>query len=107
MKHKTTIMGHQITYRTWTYGMKQHALRNATTWTRDAAGLQPDVDPWRLNDLMLTQCITGWDLMDEAGEPLPITEESLHNIEPPELVEALIAYCQLINGVSGEERKKS
>ncbi len=107
MQQTHTIMGHKVTLRTWTYGMKQQALREATTWTRDASGLQPDVDPWRLNDIMLTQCITEWDLTDEAGEPLPVTIESLHDIEPPELVEAMIAECQHINGVTGEERKKS
>ena len=86
--------------------MKQQALREATTWTRDATGLQPEIDPWRLNDIMLTQCITEWDLQRD-DQPLPITIESLHNIEPPELVEAMINYCQKINGVTTEERKKS
>ena len=28
-------------------------------------------------------------------------------VEPPELVEAMIAYTQRINGLTGEERKKS
>ena len=105
MKHTTTIHDHQITIQTWTYGMKQQALREATTWTRDASGLQPEVDPWKLNDHMLTQCITEWDLQRD-GEPLPITIETLHSLTPT-LVEAMIAYCQKINGVTTEERKKS
>jgi len=104
MKH--TINGHNITLQPWTYGMKQQALREATTWTKQANGLQPDVDPWRLNDQMLTQCITEWDLVDEQNQPLPITIENIHN-QPPELIEAIIHQCQRINGVTQQERKKS
>jgi hypothetical protein len=33
--------------------------------------------------------------------------ESIHGMEPPELVEAMIAETQRLNGVSVEERKKS
>ena len=56
---------------------------------------------------MLVQTLVEWDLVDETGEPLPITVESIHSIEPPELVEEMIAYTQRINGVTLEERKKS
>jgi hypothetical protein len=101
-----TINNHRITLQPWTYGMKQHALREATTWTRDGSGLQPDVDPWRLNDLMLTQCIVEWDLVDEQDQPLEITIESIHS-QSPELIEAIIQECQKINGVTQQERKKS
>ncbi len=101
-------MGHRLVFRTWTYGMKQGALRESTRWTRDAGGgLQPDVDPWTLNDMMLQQTLVEWDLVDENGQPLPITIENIHAIEPPELVEEMIAFTQRINGVSVEERKKS
>ncbi|HUV34863.1 MAG TPA: hypothetical protein VMW22_08005 [Candidatus Desulfaltia sp.] len=107
MRHETMIRGHKLAFRTWTYGMKQKALREATTWARSEAGeLQPDVDPWALNDLMLTQCLVGWDLVDEAGQPMPITVETLHGLEPPELVEEMISFAQRINGVTVEERKK-
>ena len=108
MRHETEIRGHRLTFRTWTYGMKQAALREATSWNRAGLGdLQPDVDPWKLNDLMLVQTLVEWDLVDEVGEPLPIILESIHSIEPPELVEEMIAYTQRINGVTLEERKKS
>jgi hypothetical protein len=108
MRHETKIRGHRLVFRTWTYGMKQQALREATSWRRAGPGeLQPDVDPWRLNDTMLVQTLVEWDLVDEAGKPLPITLESIHSIEPPELVEEMIAYTQRINGVTLEERKKS
>ena len=107
MRHETEIRGHRLVFRTWTYGMKQQALREATSWRREGGDLQPDVDPWRLNDMMLVQTLVEWDLVDEAGEPLPITLESIHSIEPPELVEEMIAYTQRINGVTLEERKKS
>ncbi|MCW4048336.1 MAG: hypothetical protein NWE89_01235 [Candidatus Bathyarchaeota archaeon] len=108
MRHTTEIMGHHMVFRTWTYGMKQSALRDATSWTRTGQGeLQPDVDPWKLNDLMLLQTLVEWDLLDEKGDPLPITIESIHGIEPPELVERMIAFTQELNGVTVEERKKS
>jgi hypothetical protein len=108
MRHETEIRGHRLVFRTWTYGMKQHALREATSWRRAGPGeLQPDVDPWRLNDTMLVQTLVEWDLVDEAGQPLPITRESIQSIEPPELVEEMIAFTQRINGVALEERKKS
>ena len=107
MRHETTIRGHRLSFKTWTYGMKQTALREATTWKRDGGSLQPDVDPWRLNDMMLVQTLVEWDLVDEDRQPLPITIESIHSIEPPELVEEMIAFTQRINGVTREERKKS
>jgi len=107
MRHETTIRGHRLIFRTWTYGMKQQSLREATSWKRDGGDLQPDVDPWKLNDMMLVQTLVEWDLVDEAGEPLPITLENIHSIEPPELVEEMIAFTQRINGVTREERKKS
>ena len=101
-------MGHRVVFRTWTYGMKQEALRKATKWVRDlSGGLQPDVDPWTLNDMMLLQTLVEWDLEDDRRQPLPITLENIHNMEPPELVEAMIAETQRINGVTVEERKKS
>ena len=107
-RFETEIMGHRLVFRTWNYGMKQEALRRATTWKQDAhGGLEPDIDPWTLNDLMLLQTLVEWDLKDETGSPLPITLENIHNIEPPELVEAMITYTQRINGVSVKERKKS
>ena len=108
MRHEIEIKGHHLVFRTWNWGMKQEALRKATKWVRDpSGGLQPDVDPWLLNDVMLLQTLVEWDLRDEHGQPLPITLENLRSIEPPELVEQMIAYTQRINGVSVEERKKS
>jgi len=107
MRKEIEIRGHRLVFRTWTYGMKQRALRESTSWKRDGGGLQPDVDPWKLNDMMLVQTLVEWDLVDEAGEPLPITLESIHSVEPPELVEEMIAFTQRINGVTREERKKS
>lgn len=86
--------------------MKQEALRKATRWERGASGLEPEVDPWALNDLMLVGCLQGWDLVDEEGQSLPITVEAVHGLEPPELVEEMISYCLRINGVTVDERKK-
>lgn len=107
VKHEAEIMGHRLVFRTWTYGMKQEALRKATRWKRNPQGdLEPDVDPWTFNDLMLLQTLVEWDLEDGGGRPLPITMESIHGVEPPELVEEMIAYAQRVNGVSPEERKK-
>ena len=107
MRHETDIMGHRVVFRTWNYGMKQEALRKATRWVRDpGGGLTPDVDPWALNDMMLLQTLVEWDLVDDRGQPLPITLETLHSLEPPELVEQMIAYTQRLNGVTVEERKK-
>ena len=108
MRHEIEIMGHRLVFRTWNWGMKQEALRRATTWKVDPhGGLEPDIDPWVLNDVMLQQTFVEWDLKDEHGQPLPITLENIHSVEPPELVEAMIAETQRINGVTVEERKKS
>ena len=108
MRHESEIMGHRLVFRTWNYGMKQEALRKATSWIRGlSGGLEPDVDMWVLNDMMLLQTLEEWDLEDGEGNPLPITLENVHAVEPPELVEAMIAETQRINGVTTEERKKS
>jgi hypothetical protein len=106
MRHEVEIRGHRLAFKTWTYGMKQEALRKATRWEKVGAELQPDVDPWTLNDLMLVQCLIEWDLVDEGGQPLPVTLDVIHGLEPPELVEEMIAYCQRVNGVTVDERKK-
>jgi hypothetical protein len=55
---------------------------------------------------MLAATVVGWDLVDEAGKPLPVTVEAIQGIWPPELVEEMIAYTQRLNGVGVEERKK-
>ncbi|NQT07893.1 hypothetical protein HQ586_02345 [Candidatus Bathyarchaeota archaeon] len=108
MRHETEIMGHRLAFRTWNYGMKQDALRRATKWVRAPSGeLEPDVDPWTLNDMMLVQTLVEWDLEDGEGNSLPISLEAIRAVEPPELVEAMIAYTQHLNGVTLEERKKS
>ena len=97
-----------MVFRTWNWGMKQDALKKATEWKMGPGGdLEPDVDPWVLNDVMLQQTLVEWDLKDESGQPLPITLENIRSVEPPELVEAMIAETQRINGVTVEERKKS
>ena len=101
MKKEIEINGHSFTLRSWTYGMKQRAMKEATTWQRDSGELFPDVDPFALNDQMLVQCIKEWSL------ELPITVESIHGIEPPEVVEQLISECQRLNGLTRNERKKS
>ena len=108
VEHDVEIMGHRLVFRTWNYGMKQKALREATTWKRGPGGeIEPDVDPWLLNDVMLQQTLVEWDLKDGSGQPLSITLENIRSVEPPELVEAMIAETQRINGVTLEERKKS
>jgi len=108
VEHEVEIMGHRLVFRTWNYGMKQEALRSATKWKRGPGGeIEPDVDTWVLNDMMLVQTLVEWDLKDGQGQPLPITLENIHALEPPELVEAMIAEAQRINGVTLEARKKS
>ena len=101
MNKDIEIYGHRFTIRSWTYGMKQRALKAATSWITEAGELQPDVDPFKLNDFMLVECVEKWSL------ELPISIESIHSLEPPELVEQLIAEVQRINGLSPGERKKS
>jgi hypothetical protein len=96
-----------VVFRLWTYGEKQRALREVTKWKRAPTGeLQPDVDPWALNDLMLVATVAEWDLVDAEGKPLPVTVEAFHGVRPPELVEEMIAHAQALNGVGLEERKK-
>lgn len=101
LRKQVKLHGHTFKLRSWTYGMKQEAVRKATSWVRESDGLMPDIDPFTLNDNMLVQCIEEWSL------ELPITLESIWGIEPPELVEQLIAECLSINSVSQGERKKS
>ncbi len=96
-----------MVFRLWTYGEKQQALRRATSWKRAPTGeLQPDVDPWVLNDLMLAATVVEWDLTDGEGKPIPVTVEAIQGIRPPELVEEMITHAQALNGVGVEERKK-
>jgi hypothetical protein len=108
LNQSTEILGHRVVFKTWTYGEKQDALRRATSWRKNPDGsLAPEVDPWVLNDLMLLSTVVEWDLRDESRDLLPISLESLRGVEPPELVESMIAFTQALNSVSGEERKKS
>ncbi len=107
MRKTIELMGHKFTLRSWTYGMKQRALKAATSWVEVKGELQPDVDPYVLNDNMLLECVENWDIHDDQGNTLEVTITNIHGIEPPELVEQLINEVQRINGVTLEERKKS
>jgi len=107
---ETEIDGHRFKFRTWTYGMKQDALRKAVKFVPSKVepnGLEPLIDPWALNDQLLLKTLVSWDLKDEKGQTFPITLENIHAIEPPELVEKMIAFTQRLNNVSMEMRKKS
>lgn len=107
MREEKTIQGQRVVFRPLTWGAKQKALREATEWRRGSGGeLEPDVDPWMLNDLMLLGSVEEWDIVDESGKPVPLTIEGLHGLEP-RLAEALIAEMLELNGVTGAERKKS
>jgi len=107
---ETEIEGHRFKFRTWTYGMKQEALRKAVKFAPSKVEpneLEPIIDPWALNDQLLLKTLVSWDLEDESGQILPISLENVHAIEPPELVEKMIAFTQRLNNVSMEARKKS
>ena len=107
---ETEIDDHRFKFRTWTYGMKQDALRKAVKFVPSKVepnGLEPVIDPWALNDQLLLKTLVSWDLKDGNGQILPITLESIHALEPPELVEKMIAFTQRLNNVSAEARKKS
>ncbi len=102
---ETEIDGHRLRFRTWNYGMKQEALRAATKFVRGEAGeLEPEVDPWILNDQLLLRTLIDWDFLDGKGQKLPITLDSIRSVEPPELVDKMIAYAQKLNGLSQHER---
>ena len=99
------IDGHRLKFRTWNYGMKQEALRAATKFVQNASGeLEPEVDPWVLNDQLLLKTLVDWDFLDEKGARLPITLDSVKAIEPPELVDRMIAFAQRLNSLSQRER---
>jgi len=90
--------------------MKQEALRKAVKFVPskvDPNELEPTIDPWALNDQLLLKTLVDWNLKDENGQTLPITLENIHALEPPELVEKMIAFTQRLNNVSVEARKKS
>jgi len=107
MQVETEIMGHRLVFCTWTYGEKQAVLRKVTKWINTPEGAKADIDPWDFNDQMLLATLVEWDLKDGKGQPLPITLETIRSLEPPSLVEQMIAFTQRLNGVSEEERKKS
>lgn len=99
------IEGHKLKFRTWNYGMKQEALRAATKFVKNESGdLEPEVDPWVLNDQLLLKTLAEWDFLDEKGQKLSITLDNIKAIEPPELVDRMIAYTQKLNGLSQKER---
>ena len=103
------IDGHKFRFRTWNYGMKQNAMRKAVKFVPsklDPNTLEPVIDPWALNDQLLLKTLVTWDLKDGNGHMLPITLENIHAIEPPELVEKMIAFTQRLNNVTPSERKK-
>ena len=101
------ILGYQIVFKTLTWGAKQEALRKATEWRRIGGGdIEPDVDPWKLNDYMLLYSVEKWNIVDDDGKPVPLSVDGLHTLSP-RLVEALIIEMHRLNGLSLEERKKS
>jgi len=107
---ETEIEGHHFKFRMWNYGMKQDALRKTVKFVPskvDPNELEPVIDPWALNDQLLLKTLVSWDLKDGNGQVLSITLENIHAIEPPELVEKMIAFTQRLNNVSPEARKKS
>ncbi len=108
MKEETTIRGHRVVFRTWTYGDKQRALRQVTEFEKDPKTEKTiaKIDAWKLNDQMLLATLVEWDLTKADGSPLLITLDALQALEPPELVEEMIEYTQKLNGVSENERKK-
>ncbi len=107
MRKEAQIRGHRIVFKTWTYGEKQKALQRITEFIKDpkTEKTTAKVDPFKLNDQMLLATIVEWDLVKD-GKPLPITLESIHDLEPPELVEDMIDFTQTLNGVTDDERKK-
>ena len=109
MRQETEILGHRLVFCTWTYGEKQDVLRRIMKRVRNHVTGQEEIqiDPFDLNDQMLLKTLVEWDLKDDDGNPLPITLENLHGIEPPELVEQMIAFTQRLNSVSEDDRKKS
>ena len=101
------IDGHKLKFRTWNYGMKQEALRAAVKFNPslgDPRELEPEVDPWILNDQLLIKTLVDWDFLDGKGQKLPITLDNIKAIEPPELVDKMIAFTQKLNGLSPRER---
>ena len=77
------IDGHKLKFRTWNYGMKQEALRAATKFVKNESGdLEPEVDPWTLNDQLLLKTLVDWDFTDEKGIKLPIILENIRTLEP-------------------------
>jgi len=104
------IGGHKFKFRTWNYGMKQEAMQKAVKFVpskMDPNQLEPVIDPWILNDQLLLKTLVDWDLKGGNGEKLPVTLENIRAIEPPELVEKIIAFTQSLNNITPEKRKKS
>ena len=99
------IDGHKLKFRTWNYGLKQEALKAATKFVKNESGdLEPEVDPWILNDQLLLKTLVDWDFLDGKGQKLSITLDNIRGIEPPELVDRMIAFTQRLNGLSERER---
>jgi len=101
------IEGHRLKFRTWNYGMKQEALRAAVKFQPsldDPNELEPVVDPWTLNEQLLLKTLLEWDFTDEKGQRLPIIVENIRGIEPPELVDKMVAFTQKLNNLSPKER---
>ena len=108
MKKNVKIGGYSFIIKRWNYGEKQKALKEVTTWKTDpiSGSTIPDIDPWKINDMMILSCLVSWDLRDEKGVLIPITIASIHEIEPAEIVEKLLEEIQALNGVTEETRKK-
>jgi hypothetical protein len=108
LKKTVKIGEHSFIIKRWNYGEKQKALREVTTWSKDptSGDTIPDIDPWKINDMMILSCLVSWDLKDEKGVSIPITIASIHGVEPAELVEKLLEEIQILNGVTEGTRKK-
>jgi len=101
-KVETVIRGHRLVFKPWTYGEKQAVLRRIMKRRVNPVTGQTeiDVDPFDLQDEMVIACLVQWDLPEKPSL------EALRALEPV-LAEEIIAFCQRINSVSEDDRKKS
>lgn len=65
-----------------------------------------DFDPVRYRELKLKNCLKNWDLTDEHGKPVELTEENIDHLDPSMALE-LIASFEKVTEPDEPEKKDS
>lgn len=99
---KSSIKVNNFYFSLYTWNMQKHVQKNCY-YLNVETGIQ-DFDWVRARDMKLVQCLKKWDLLDENGRDLPVTQENIDSLQP-EVVTYLLDELEEISSVSYDDSK--